>query len=337
MLKIASGELKVGTRVILPEVWHEKAINFGNLKALPYEFEVEEVVKQKNIRETYYLCKPAKKEKAPSIVLTDIAIKYLHGQEVPDQNVGLSFKEFVPLEDTHILLTSVRNPNEVVPGIFKMEPELVQLSEDAKGEICLNFKINYTNGSGFCSVRLYCDGNKKSTWKFLFSKDISCMSEYEQMFQDTMIHKSYVMKSCNKLADYLDQVGAVEHARQLRERALVHDNSKICCEDELNALSRIINDKSSLTDSKSQLSPIKQDSIKLHWKHNSHHPEFYKTAIDMSKLDIMEMCCDWHARSVQYHTNFLEFVKARQEDRFHFPDWMFAEIWHYCKVLDYEI
>lgn len=337
MLKIGCENIKVGTRVILPETWHEKVVNFGNLKSCAYELEVEEIVKQKANKEKYYLCKPEKKERGTKIALSDIAIKYLYGHEVPDQNIGLSFKNFLPLEDTHILVTSVRNPNEVVPGIFKIDTELVQLYEDQPGVICLNFKLDFTNGSGFSSIRLYCDGNKKSTWKFLYNKDISCMTEYEQMFQDTMIHKMYVVISCDKLAAYLEREGAVEHATLLRERAKIHDNSKICCEDELSALSRIIHDKSSLTDSSKQLSPIKQDSIKLHWKHNTHHPEHFKNAIDMSKLDIMEMCCDWYARSMQYNTNFLEFVQARQADRFHFPDWFFAEVWHYCKVLAAEI
>lgn len=337
MLKIGCEDIKVGNRVILPEAWHEKVMDFGNLKSCAYEFEVEEIVKHKANKETYYICMPAKKEKSAKIAFSEIAIKYLFGQEVQDQNIGLSFKDFLPLEDTHLLVTSVRNPNEVIPGIFKIETELVQPNEDAAELICLNFKLDFTNGSGFSSIRLFCDGNKKSTWKLLYSKDISCMTEYEQMFQDTMIHKMYVEKSCAKLASYLEREGAIEHAQALRERARVHDNSKICCEDELSALARIINDKSCLKDSSKQLSPIKQDSIKLHWKHNSHHPEHFKTAIDMSKLDIMEMCCDWHARSTQYGTNFLEFVEKRQADRFHFPDWMFAEIWHYCKVLAAEI
>ena len=104
--------------------------------------------------------------------------------------------------------------------------------------------------------------------------------------------------------------------------------------DELSALARIINDKSTLRDSTKQLSQIKQDAIKLHWKHNTHHPEHFKSPTDMSRLDVMEMCCDWHARSVQYETNFLDFVKKRQKDRFHFPIWMFEEIWHYCEILD---
>lgn len=335
MLKLSNVELNPGLRVILPEEWHEKVMSFGNLDSCPYEFVLEEVIKQKSNKETYYICSSAKNEKSVQIAFTETVIRYLFAQEVPDQNVGLSFKEFLPLENTHILMTSSRNPNEVVPGIFRIGTELIQSGDN--DVICLDFKIDFTNGSGFSAVRIYCDGTKKSTWKFLYSKDISCMTEYEQMFQDTMIHKMYVEKSCKKLADWLEREGAVQHAQQLRERAKIHDNSKICNEDEMNALARIIQDKSCLTDSSKQLSPIKQDSIKLHWKHNSHHPEHFKTPIDMSKLDIMEMCCDWHARSTQYKTNFLEFVERRQADRFHFPEWMFAEIWHYCKVLASEI
>ena len=160
------------------------------------------------------------------------------------------------------------------------------------------------------------------------------MTDYEKMFADTLIHKQYVMKSCKKLSSYLEREGAEEHARMLRERAKVHDNSKIVNQDEMYALSRIINDKSSLKDPDKQLSQIKKDAIALHWKNNSHHPEHFKNPMDMSRLDVMEMCCDWHARSTQYGTDFLSYIKKNQENRFHFPDWMFQEIWYYCQILD---
>ena len=54
----------------------------------------------------------------------------------------------------------------------------------------------------------------------------------------------------------------------------------------------------------------------------------------MSKIDKMEMACDWYARAIQYKTNFLEFVEKRQEDRFHFPELIYDEIYHYCKILN---
>lgn len=152
MLKIGCEDIKVGNRVILPEAWHEKVMDFGNLKSCAYEFEVEEIVKHKANKETYYLCRPAKKEKSVKIAFSETAIKYLFGQEVQDQNIGLSFKDFLPFEDTHLLVTSVRNPNEVIPGIFKIETELVQPKEDAAEVICLNFKLDFTNGSADCFV-----------------------------------------------------------------------------------------------------------------------------------------------------------------------------------------
>jgi len=102
-------------------------------------------------------------------------------------------------------------------------------------------------------------------------------------------------------------------------------------------LSRIINDKTSLKDASKQLTPLKKDAIALHYKHNTHHPEHFKSVLDMSKLDILEMCCDWHARSSQYGTNFLGYVETQQKERFHFPEWMFSEIWHYCQVLASDI
>ena len=71
----------------------------------------------------------------------------------------------------------------------------------------------------------------------------------------------------------------------------------------------------------------------LHWRNNSHHPEHFENYEEMSKLDKIEMACDWMARSLQYKSNLLEFVKTRQNDRFHFSNSMFDEVYNYCKIL----
>ena len=331
MLKISTEALTTGIRIRLPEDWHDKIILAANPSNFySYEYIVNEIVKDK--RETYYICEPEKKSNASKIVLSSYAIEYLLAEETEDSNIGLLFREYFPLEDSKILITNIRNPNEVIPGIFEMQPNMISLNDE--DYIFLDFIVNFMNGIGFTRVKYYCSGNKKFTWKLLMNEDTSYMTDYEKMFCDTLIHKEYVEKSCEKLASYLERTGATEHAKLLRERAKVHDNSKISCEDELSALSRIINDKSTLRDSSKQLSQIKQDAIKLHWKHNTHHPEHFNSPTDMSRIDVMEMCCDWHARSTQYGTDLMSFVKKRQEDRFHFPDWMFQEIWHYCEVLD---
>ena len=332
MLKISTEVLSTGIRIRLPEDWHDKILSAANpSNTYPYNYVVSEIIKDK--KEMLYICKPEKKLKSASkIVLSEEALQYLLADEVEDSNAGLSFKEYFPVEDSKILITNIRNPSVVIPGIFEMRTNIITL--DNENYLFLVFVVDFMNGIGFTRVKYYYSGNKKFTWKLLENEDTSYMTEYELMFRDTLIHKQYVEKSCEKLASYLERTGAVEHAKLLRERAKVHDNSKISDEDELSALAGIVNDQSTLKDPTKQLSQIKKDAIKLHWKHNTHHPEHFKSLTDMSRLDVMEMCCDWHSRSVQKKTNFLEFVLKQQELRFHFPDWMFQEIWHYCEVLD---
>lgn len=326
MLKLGK-ELEKGVRIILRESWHEKAMTFSKNKKIPYEFILTDIVKQD--KERYYICEDESKKH--KIALTEFAIKYLFADEVPDSNIGFSFKDYLPLENTYLLLTNNKNPSNIIPAILKVEMEMVEIAEESYNVLCL--VLDYTNGKGFSDIRHFAEGNQKSTWKFVYHQDEAYMTEYEMQFKDTIIHKSYVIKSAEKLARYLEKEGAVNHAKLLREKAIVHDDSKISCEDEMCALARIIKDKSTLKDASKQLSPIKKDAIELHYKHNTHHPEHFQTPIDMSRIDIMEMCCDWHARSTQYQTNFLEYVEKQQELRFHFSDWMFAEIMHYCKIL----
>lgn len=153
-----------------------------------------------------------------------------------------------------------------------------------------------------------------------------------QSINDTIIHKQYVLKSCLKLANILFDEQKNELALDLLKRACIHDNSKLE-EEELLALSRIINDKDCLTNSKEQLSEFKKNAIALHWKNNRHHPEFFSDINNMTELDILEMICDWYARSMQYNTNFLEFVYDRQKNRFHFPEQMFKVIENYCILI----
>lgn len=337
MLKLNVVTLKEGLRFTLPEAWHDKLIVCGKIANCPYEFLITKIYKDSSSKETYYICEGEKKEKGKKvqIAIGEYAMKYLFAQEVPDSNIGFSFKEFLPIEDSSILITNVRNPSEVVPGVFQLEVSSTELLNTSF--VTLSFKVNYMNGIGLASVKYYAEGSKKSTWKFLLHQDESYMSDYEKTFRDTMIHKSYVERSAAKLIRYLEKEGASEHARLLKERAKIHDDSKISCTDELHALSRIINDKSSLKDASKQLTPLKKDAIALHYKHNTHHPEHFKSVLDMSRLDVLEMCCDWYARSTQYGTDFLGFVKTQQNERFHFPEWMFVEIWHYCQVLASEI
>lgn len=328
MIKFNNIKLDSTINIYLPETWHEMIIQDLNVSSFPYEFTYEETIKDNDVNINIF---KSNQTKTKYIGLSDNIIKYLLGNEVPDTNVGFSFKEYLPNENTDILITSIKNPNNVVPATLKVIETVTEV--ETYGQIpFIEFHLLYMNGNGATSLRFY-TVREKAEWKFLFSDDTSYMTDYEKMFQDTYVHKKYVMSSCKKLANYLREQGIVEHADALMERAIIHDNSKVTCEDETRALSLIINDKSCLNDANKALSQIKQDALKLHWKHNSHHPEHFKNYADMSKLDIMEMCCDWHARSTQYHTNLMEFLEVRQKERFHFPEYMYMEIKYYCEIL----
>lgn len=153
----------------------------------------------------------------------------------------------------------------------------------------------------------------------------------KQQIEDTLTHKKLVIDSGYKMCQYLFNNKQEKLALDLLNRIILHDNSKFSHE-ELYGLASI-NNKKALSDPNILLSAEQQKQVELHWKRNKHHPEYFNDYSEMEEIDIIEMCCDWHARSVQYGTSLMEFVKIRQENRFHFPDKMYKKILKYCEIL----
>lgn len=157
----------------------------------------------------------------------------------------------------------------------------------------------------------------------------------EKQIKDTIIHKKYFFDSSLIMFDLLLEEGKDELAINFIRRASVHDNSKLLPE-EIDALSKIAplqEDDDGFTNPNYRLNEKQLDLIRIHWKHNRHHPEFFQNINDMTELDILEMICDWHSRSVEFGTNLIDFVMSRQENRFHFPDEMFEYILMMCKKM----
>ena len=163
------------------------------------------------------------------------------------------------------------------------------------------------------------------------SKDKSKEKIYEHA-TDTILHKSFVFKSCLKMAENLKNQGDYDMALALLQRANAHDNSKLVGP-ELELLASIFGNQEAFTDPSVSLSDYEKQIIEKHWENNRHHPEHFENIEDMSELDIIEMVCDWYARSLQFKTDFIDFVKTRQETRFHFPTEMFEKILNYCNIL----
>lgn len=150
---------------------------------------------------------------------------------------------------------------------------------------------------------------------------------------DTLIHRSCVMRSGEYLATYLNKNNQSVDAIRLIGRCQVHDISKITNAEEFMSLASIVDTLDDLKDINHVQSKEQIEAKSLHWKHNSHHPEHYESPNDMTDLDLMEMACDCHARSKQYRTNLLSYITTQQSIRFHFDNDHFKKIFFYCEIL----
>lgn len=283
----------------------------------PYnKFIIESYIDNGSDAEKLYVANSYYRKKKIKIFFSEYAVKYCLGKEVDIPNSGIDFGEYLPIAGSEIIGTD--NKGRVFPAVFFLSEE--KHEDDYIYVECKLKKI---------PDNVVLDVMPPYKWKLIEDSD-EFMTEYEKLYRDTIIHKKLVTESCEKLAGYLEEQKIFNHAKALRERAFVHDNSKIMEEnEEFKALSKIVSTEYNI----GKLPKFKEEAIKLHWKNNCHHPEHYESPLDMSKLDIMEMCCDWHARSIQFGTNLMEYVYNQQENRFHFPDLMFCEIQQYLKML----
>lgn len=153
-----------------------------------------------------------------------------------------------------------------------------------------------------------------------------------EQLNDIMTHVGFVVQAGHKLVKELFILGEDDDALQLLERILVHDTSK-SYKDEFYGMSQYSKAVESLKDPNiSKVNDGKMVAIKLHWERNDHHPEYWTNdelpnnltaddpleVDDMPKYAIMEMCCDWYSRSLQFGTNVMDFYNIRAKKRWNF-------------------
>jgi len=156
-----------------------------------------------------------------------------------------------------------------------------------------------------------------------------------QLLRSYLLHCRYVRRGLQRVA------------RELRERADAHDDSKLLA-DEFAGFSRI--NKAAREHpygSPEYRAGLKQEkpTINLHYSRNSHHPEFYGTddkantddslvsietgrflADRMTWLDLMEMVCDWRGAYLGYGSQGTwDENMARQRTRY--QGWFRPEQW----------
>lgn len=159
------------------------------------------------------------------------------------------------------------------------------------------------------------------------------MNNIAEHLMDTLEHKKWIIEASTIMVQYLIEQDREDDALALSKRCALHDNSKLERE-ELSLFSKLPLERTTLKNPKENISVEIKDIISVHWRKNRHHPEHFDDYHSMNEIDIMEMVCDWFARSLQYDTDFMDFVETRQQIRFHFDDDFYKKVYDYCCILN---
>lgn len=151
-------------------------------------------------------------------------------------------------------------------------------------------------------------------------------------FEELCIHKKYLIDSCCKLAVHYLNENNEDFALKLMKRAFVHDISKLS-EFEFHAADAFDSFKENSKKREYSFSENEMIFLQEHWKNNKHHPEHWNDIRLMEDIDIAEMVCDWHARSVEFSDDLMSYIKYRQETRFAFPEDIYIKIINFANIL----
>lgn len=124
---------------------------------------------------------------------------------------------------------------------------------------------------------------------------------------DNLIHHiDLVRENCTILGKRLIKQGRKDFGRLLIAQGFVHDQSKFFgIEWEYLHIGPEV-DKEHL-----------KDAIKQHVSTNSHHPEFWGGIENMPEIAIGEFVCDCLARSMEFGTNFRDWLTEEAVDKYH--------------------
>ena len=167
---------------------------------------------------------------------------------------------------------------------------------------------------------------------------------------DIITHKVFILQAGQKLIKKLFEHNEDDLALELLSAIMYHDNSKTTSV-EFGFMAKSADENDSLKNPQSciDVSKSKMKAIKLHWQDNSHHPEHWMDSLPDSlyqddsvkvamedDVDIMEMCCDWYARSLQFNNNVMDFWHEYSKNRWTFSIKTSALIDKYLALLTEE-
>lgn len=149
--------------------------------------------------------------------------------------------------------------------------------------------------------------------------------------EDTITHKQFILSSGLIMIRYLFDNERISDALDLAKRISVHDHSKLASDEIDHFIQMPIKKKGRKPNGR--LTEDQRKLLKIHWSKNRHHPEFHEDYTQMTEIDVLEMVCDWHARSTQFESNLMEFVEDVVKERFKFDDEFYKKVYDYCMIL----
>lgn len=137
-------------------------------------------------------------------------------------------------------------------------------------------------------------------------------------------HIAHVRENCETMGEALIEQGEAELGLQLIANGQTHDQSKFhgieweC-----------------LADPDDRSDPRFVEAITQHVRGNSHHPEFWGSIHEMSRVALAEMVADWTARSAEQGTSVIAWIEERGMPRFSFgtADAVYSEIRFFLTLL----
>lgn len=118
-------------------------------------------------------------------------------------------------------------------------------------------------------------------------------------------HIDNVQRNCRRLAEALILKGEYDFGKTLIAHAYIHDNSKF-----FGLEFEYLNQK----DNKEMLFC----AVRQHQSVNPHHPEYWGGIHNMPRIYIAEMVADWLARSQEFGSSLMEWVKEKATEKFGF-------------------
>lgn len=155
-------------------------------------------------------------------------------------------------------------------------------------------------------------------------------------FKDYEKHRDAIKYYITKAIE-LKSVSLQEYI-QLKQRAMRHDRSKEYNFEEFSAYIKMSKELEPFKYGSKEYFDIRDKykyATDLHYKNNDHHPEHFKNGIlDMDRVQIIEMVCDWCA-SMKCRNNIDKYKESVElnKKRFNIPNDIYTKIFNLVEYL----